>query len=196
MQIGGSVLNITDRITRKGSGYRFQADCEGSESQDVKLVTNGVLTGLMSNLTSGNVEAAEAGVRSTGNAGRKAMISGNIHTDVVTIPKNFGIEPGTHSLQELLEEMGDGIYIYESFDMFHSVNTVSGEFTIPCNGILIKDGKPNGVVKGLTISGKVQDILADTRLVGKDTDVCPMLMLNSFTVASPGLLVEKLNVSK
>ena len=199
--VGSSKLTVTDRSVRKGSGYRFAMDCEGSVCRDVTLIRDGVLTGLLSNLTSAQkAEAASAEnidlVPSTGNAGRKDMISGNIHTNVVTIPKNFGVEPGSHSLMELLEELSDGIYIYESFDMFHSVNTVSGEYSIPCNGILLQNGRPVQVMEGLTINGRVQDILANTELVGTDVSVCPMLMLNSFTVSSPSILVEKLNVSK
>ena len=42
-------------------------DCEGVPSRDLTLVENGVLKGWMHNLSS----AAAAGVRSTGNAGRK-----------------------------------------------------------------------------------------------------------------------------
>lgn len=188
--IAGPAVNITDRVSRAGSGYLYRADCEGTKGRDAMLVTDGVMTGCMSSLT----DCGKDG--STGNGGRKDMISGTIHTDVVTMPKNFGIEPGAGTLEDLIETLSDGIYIYESFDQFHSVNTVSGECSIPCNGILIKDGKPTGTVKGLTINGKVQDILKEITALDDEVQVQPMFMLNSFTVSSPDVLVNKLNVSK
>ena len=167
-------------------------DCRGSAGRDAKLVTNGVLTELLTNSADKNSGRAS----STGNAGRKAMISGNIHTDVVTTPKNFGVEPGDSTLEELMETMYQGVYIYESFDMFHCINTSTGDCSIPCNGIVVENGHFKYRVEGLTINGKIQDILENVLQVGNDTSVLPMLMLNSFTVASPSVLVEKLNVSR
>ncbi|MDO5422553.1 MAG: metallopeptidase TldD-related protein [Eubacteriales bacterium] len=191
-RVGNETLRISDKAEQKGSGYRFALDCEGTAGADQPLVKDGILTGLMHDLAT----AEKMDTASTGNAGRKAMISGNIHTDVQVIPRNFAIEPGTVSLEELLSHMGNGIYLYESFDQFHSINTASGDYSIPCSGILIENGKMAGRIRGLTINGRVQELLAGIEEAADDLFVLPMLMLNSYTVASPSVRVTALNVSQ
>ena len=189
-KIASFVVNITDCAVRDGSGYVYRADCEGIKGSKAVLVSDGIMKGCISSM-----KDCDRGC-STGNAGRKDMISGTIHTDVVTMPKNFGMEPGKGLLETLLEKMNDGMYIYESYDMFHSVNTVSGDYAIPCNGIRIKDGKPAGVIKGLTLNGRVQNLLQEIEELDSEISVQPMLMLNSFTVSAPDALVHKLSISR
>jgi predicted Zn-dependent protease len=123
--------------SRVPSGYSFLIDMEGTPCQDVPLVENGVFKGLLHNLSSGD----QAGVVSTGNAGRKAFLAGSIHTDMTVIPGNFTMNGGEDSLEELLHKCGDGIYIYEAYDQFHGLNTVTGDFSFPCKGVLIKNGQ-------------------------------------------------------
>ena len=59
----------------------------------------------------------------------------------------------------MLKDMGDGVYITESYDIFHSINIGSGDFAIPCRGIVIKDGKPHHSVTALTICGNLINLL-------------------------------------
>lgn len=189
-RIGSDVLNLTDSPDLAGSGYSFLMDCEGTAGKKVSIVENGILTGRMHSLET----AERLGETPTGNAGRKAMIGGNIPTEVTVIPKNFGIAPGGDSLFGMFEKMGDGLYIYDSLDVFHSVNTASGDFAIPCCALLIKGGRPVGRADGLTMNGRVQDLLAGITAVGADVTVQPMLMLHSFTVSSPAVLVRELSI--
>lgn len=79
-------------------------DCEGVPSRDLTLVENGVLKGWMHNLSS----AAAAGVRSTGNAGRKTLLSGNIHTDMAIMPKNLHYRVRKLRLEQLIHDCDDG----------------------------------------------------------------------------------------
>ena len=190
--VASPALRIVDQIARPECGHRARTDVEGTPARDVELVCGGVLTGLLHNLTSAAAMEAEP----TGNAGRKALLSGNIHTDILTIPKNFGIVPGKGDVRSLLEQMGNGIYLYESFDEFHSINIGSGDFSIPCNGIRVENGQCTGLIDGLTINGKVQDLLRAVEAVGADLAVLPLEMLHSYTVFAPSILVSRLEISK
>lgn len=186
------ILRLVDLASMAESGFRCAADAEGTACRDVEIVRDGVLCGLMHNLTS----AEAMGVEPTGSAGRKTLLSGNIHTDILVMPRNFGILPGSGDVWPLLERLGDGLYIFESFDQFHSVNIGSGDFSIPCSGMVVKDGKLIGRVEGLTMSGTVQELLSSVTAVGADLAVLPMVMLRSYAVFSPSVLVTGVSVSK
>ncbi len=180
-----------DRDNGINGGYSFELDAEGTPCQDTVLVEDGVLTGLLYNLS----EAEKAGVLSTGNAGRKALLSGNIHTDMTIIPRNFTIESGKESLEELLQKCGDGIYLYEAYDQFHSLNVVTGDFTFPCKGILVENGQRKGSVSGLSMNGNVLDLFGQIEALGQDRKIEPMAIYHNYEVSGPAMLVSSIRVS-
>lgn len=188
-KIASDSVNIMDLPILKGSGYEFPFDCEGSEGIQTALVKNGVLTGLLNNLTT----AAEIQQRSTGNAGRTPTLIKGI--DITVTPKNFCLMPGENSLDELLHEMKEGIYIYESYDVFHSINVGSGDYAIPCNVIVVQDGKKIGKADGVTINGNIADLFRDIISIGKEMAYLPLEMQKTYLVASPAVLVASVAVS-
>ena len=103
-------IEISDLSEIEQSGYQFPFDCEGTKGEEVKIIEKGVFKNLLHNLTTAKI----LGTTSTGNAGRKALLSGTIHIDTTVIPKNLCMLPGNKSLSELLKELEDGIYIFES----------------------------------------------------------------------------------
>lgn len=171
-------------------GFSWQIDCEGVPSRDLTLVENGVLKGWMHNLST----AEQAGILSTGNAGRKTLLSGNIHTDMQIMPKNFTMESGNASLEELIAACGDGIYIFENYDQFHSLNVVSGDFAFPCKGIRIRGGKLTGVMEGLTMNGNIRNLFSGIEMLGKDRVINPLVMYDSYEVSGPAMLVSELKI--
>lgn len=190
-KIFSDAVSIRDCPVRTGSGYQFPFDCEGSEGKEAELVRAGRLIGLLQTLTA----ARTMGLPTTGNAGRKTLMSGNVHTQVAAMPKNFLFMPGSESLHALIASLSDGIYIHESFDVFHSINIASGSFTIPCKGIVVKDGHFMGVASGLTMNGNVCDLLANVETAANDIQMLPMHMLKSYTVAAPSVLVANLQIN-
>ena len=172
-------------------GFSWKMDCEGVPSRDLTLVENGVLKGWMHNLST----AVAAGVRSTGNAGRKTLLSGNIHTDMAITPKNFTIESGAASLEQLIHDCDDGVYVFENYDQFHALNIVSGDFSFPCKAVRIKKGKPVGIMEGLTMTGNVAELFARVEQVGSDRVINPLVMYDSYTVSGPAMLVKSLKIS-
>ncbi len=172
-------------------GFSWEMDCEGVPSRDITLVENGMLKGWMHNLST----AEKAGIRSTGNAGRKTLLSGNIHTDMAIMPKNFTIESGKAGLEKLLCACGDGVYVFENYDQFHALNVVSGDFAFPCKAVRIKDGKPVGIMEGLTMTGNVAELFSNVELLGSDRVINPLVMYDSYTVSGPAMLVSSLKIS-
>ena len=188
--IGSSALSITDSPSHELTGYHYEFDCEGTPSEKQRLVENGKLVGLMHNITS----AYRLDTSSTGNAGRYALLSGSIPTDIIITPKIFYIEPGENSLELVMKEIEDGVYITHSYDVFHSINIGSGSFSIPCRGTVIKNGKPGHNVTGLTINGRLTDLFARVKAAGNDLYIEEFLR-KSYCVGAPSILVERLQIN-
>jgi len=188
--IGSSALSITDSPSHELTGYHYEFDCEGTPSERQRLVENGKLVGLMHNI----ISAYKLDTSSTGNAGRYALLSGSIPTDIIITPKIFYIEPGENSLEVMEKEIDDGVYITHSYDVFHSINIGSGSFSIPCRGTVIKNGKPDHNVTGLTINGRLTDLFARVKAAGNDLYIEEFLR-KSYCVGAPSILVERLQIN-
>lgn len=188
--IGSKALSITDTCAREGCGYRFPLDDEGAEGISNTLVQNGVFKGLLHT----GASAAQMGAERTGNSGRVALLTGSIPTELIPVPKILCVEPGLKSQAELLADMGDGVLIAQSFDVFHSINTGSGDFSIPCRGSVVKDGVCAYNVTGLTISGNVKDLFAKVLDAGNDLWIDEFL-LKSYCIGAPSLRIERLQVN-
>lgn len=188
-KIASDTVTLMDLPVIEGCGYEYPFDCEGSAGMEAVLVENGILRGLMHNL-----ETSKAlGVKSTGNAGRtSSLVKG---TDITITPKNFCLKPGEKSLDELLAELGDGLYIYQSYDVYHSINSGSGDYTIPCNAILVKDGKRMGKIDGMTMNGNISEFFQGILSVGRELSYKPLDLHKSYMAAAPSVLVSSVTVS-
>lgn len=190
-KVGGRMLNITDYPSHPSSGFVFLGDCEGTVGEPVKLIHRGVLEGLMTNRSS----AAALGLKPTGNAGRRPLLSGNIATDILVTPRNLVIEPGESDIETLLEHMGEGIYITTSYDVFHTVNISSGDFCIPCKGVRIRNGKRAEHLSSLHISGNMRELLSRVEEVGRELYLSPMEDLENYGIGACDLRLSSCMVS-
>lgn len=188
--IGSSAFSIVDMPFHKYTGYYFPFDCEGTPGKEVMLVDKGKFTSLMHN----NYSSSQLDLQPTGNAGRVALLTGNIPTDIIVTPKICCIKPGVNSTQQLLQEMGDGVYITESYDIFHSINIGSGDFAIPCRGVFIKDGKPSHSVNALSICGNLIDLFNNVIETSNDF-IIDEFLLKSYCVGSPSIRLSKLQIN-
>lgn len=187
--IASEKVSLQDLPAMPGSGYAFPFDCEGSDSKAVDLIKKGQFCSLMHNLES----AKKMQMEPTGNAGRTAgLVKG---TDIIVTPKNFVFVPGEASEEELLAQLGDGLYIYDAWDEFHAVNVASGRFSFPCSAVIIKDGKRQGGARGMTMNGRLQDLLLNVELVGNKLCHMPLLMHKTYEVAAPAVLVSGISVT-
>ena len=183
-------LNIVDRIESPYSGYHAALDCEGSRAVELDLVRDGRVCGWMHNLST----AAQLGAASTGNAGRKPMISGAVQTDVVVVPKNLMVLPGQQTTDELIAQMGDGLFVNQSFDVFHSISLASGNFSIPCEAIVVRQGRPVGRVEGMTLEGNLLELFSSVTAVGSEMFTFAMPIIKSFAVSALALAVSSIKV--
>ncbi len=186
-KIGPAILNIVDRPSYPGHGYDLRIDCQGTLCQSKHVVEKGLLkTPLL------NLESAESlGLPPTGNAGRMPLLSGTTQVNIVTAPSVIYIEPGLNTVSELTAAMGDGIVLTYALDAFHSLNIASGEFSIPCGGIVFKGGKPAGVANQLTMAGNLRDLFMNIRAIANDLKIEEFFYKN-YCYGGPSVLVDGL----
>ena len=184
-------VTISDQPVTKYSAFRCRIDCEGSPCRETRLVDRGIFAGLMHNLAS----ADAIGERTTGNGGRRTVLSGNIHTDMRVMPANLVMEPGEYSFDELLAMLEDGVYVDQSLDVHHSLEIASGSFTIPCTGVLVKDGKMAGRAAGLTMTGNLREIFGGILALGNEMEFRPFDLYQSYVLAGPAILTEAVRIA-
>jgi len=184
------LVTLSDIPDSSDYGYGRSFDCEGSTCRRVDVVKDGIFKELMHNLAT----AASAGCESTGNAGRDVNLISD-QTEVRVIPSHFTLCRGSSKKEDMLNRLEDGIYICESFDMFHCLNTAFGDYTIPCKGIRYQKGKPTGMVEGITLNGNLADLLKDIEMVADDRTTVSMVMSKSFEVSASSVYVKKVNIS-
>lgn len=158
-------LNILDDGTLKGGWATAPFDGEGAPSSRTPLIEKGVLSGFLYD----SYWAGRLGRDSTGNATRP----GYKNLPAVGV-SNLYMEkagPGV-GLAGLLKRMGRGLFITEVMGV-HTINSVTGDFSLGASGQWIEDGELGYPVKGIAVSGNllglfsnVEDVADDMRFIG------------------------------
>lgn len=188
--IGSPVLNITDAPSHPGWGYELKLDSQGCVIGKKSVVKNGILTEPLRTL----YDSAPRRQAPGGNAGRAALLSGTAQVNIVTIPNIIYVEPGKDSVESLLASLDTGLFITRSMDEFHSINISSGNFSIPCGGLVYEKGKPIGTTGQITIVGSLRDLLMSVQAVGNDLQFDEFIYHN-YCFGGPSLLIENISVS-
>jgi len=124
------------------------SDGEGVPSQKTVLVSEGVATSFLYDCYTANKD----GVESTGNGMR-----GGFKNLPSVSPSNLFLLPGSLSKNELISEVSDGLYVLEAMGL-HTIDPISGDFSIGISGYWIEKGKISFPVRGAVISGNVLDL--------------------------------------
>jgi PmbA protein len=160
-------------------------DGEGVPSQRTSLVTQGELTGYLYDrywANRENLSSSGSRVGSTGNSRRHGIKS----PPGVGI-SNFFIEPGDLDLPKLMENLSQGMVVEEVMGL-HTVDPISGDFSLGCSGDWIDRGEKVHPVKSIAIAGNLFELFRKVIAVGKD--------LRFFGgIGSPSLLVKELLIS-
>jgi len=160
-------------------------DGEGMPSQRTILVHQGEVSGYLYDRYWANREKLSSSnlpVESTGNSRRPSIKS----PPGMGI-SNFFIEPGKLTSSALMEDLHQGVVIEEVMGL-HTVDPISGDFSLGCSGDWIEKGEKTHPVKSVAIAGNLFELFGKVKGVGED--------LRYFGgVGSPSLLIEALEVS-
>ena len=178
--VASAMVSIVDdaRLADGLSSRPF--DGEGVPSRRNELVTAGVLQGFLHN----TYTARRSGAASTGSAVRSYKSVPEVGVS------NLILQPGSQSRAELLAPVTDGLYVAQLHGL-HTVNTVSGEFSLGVTGHWIRGGELAQPVRELTIAGQLIDLLR--KVVGLAND--PRFTFAGGFCGSPTVLIEELSVA-
>ena len=186
-EVGSPLLNVTNAPDHPLTGYCLPVDHEGSACPKTAVVKDGKLANPLYTLSS----AKKAGAASTGSAGRIAQMTGITPINITTVPAVIYIEPGGRTQEELIAEMGDGLFLTYCLDTFHAINLTSGEFSIPCGGVYYREGRPVGTVSQMIMAGNLRDMFRNIASLGDDLTFEEFYFKN-YCYGGPSMLVKGL----
>ncbi len=150
-------------------------DGEGTQTNKIKIVSNGILKSWILDLSS----SRQLGLRTTGHASRGTS------SIPFPSPTNLYLEPGENSLEEIIESLKKGIYITELIGM--GVNGVTGDYSRGAAGFLIENGKITYPISEITIAGNLNSIFSKLTpandLKFKNRTNSPSLLIDEMAVA-------------
>jgi PmbA protein len=151
-------------------------DGEGLPTRRTTVVENGVLRSYLLDTYS----ARKLGMQSTGNAARGAGDPPGVS------PTNFYLKPGSHTPEELIASVPNGLYVTGLIGF--GVNLVTGDYSRGASGLWIENGELTYPVEEITIAGNLRHMLADIEMIGNDLDMsrkiaAPTLKIGSMTIA-------------
>ena len=169
-KIGSELVTVKDDPSLMQNGY-YPFDDEGSLAQETVLVEKGILK---SYLNSRETAARLGGVP------RNARAEG-LDRPVVRMSNTY-IANGDWKLEEIFEELGDGVYLAGSRG--GQVSTGEGVFQFNAKrGYLVEKGEKTKLLRDVSLSGKILETLLHVKAVGND------LKFNSGRCGKAGQLV-------
>ncbi|MFN6559143.1 MAG: TldD/PmbA family protein [Nostoc sp. ChiSLP01] len=157
--------------------YSCPFDDEGTPTQFLVFIQNGTLENFYGDRTTGS----QLNTHTTGNGFRPSL--GSYPTPGLF---NFLIQPGSLSLQELIEQLDDGLIVDQ---MLGNGGSISGDFSINVDlGYRVQNGHVIGRVKDTMVAGNVYAALKQLVTLGNDADW-------NGSCYTPSLIVEGLSTT-
>ncbi len=174
--VGSKLLTVVDDGTLQGGFSTYPYDAEGVPTGRKEVISEGVFKGFLHSLYT----ATKLGLKPTGNSSR-----GDFRTQPTSGITNLYLEKGDKSLEDMLS-LGEVFLVIDLMGL-HTVDPISGEFSLGASGVLYRGGKPYKTLRGVTIAGNILKLWDDIEAVGED--------LKFFAnVGSPSVLVHNLTV--
>ena len=152
------VTLLDDGVLPGGEGS-CRYDLEGTPGQKTALIEKGYLKTFLHDATS----AARFNRVSTGN-----LVLGEKNLPCIGVT-NLYLEPSSLRLSQLIDEMGDGIYV-EGVERVDNEPTRSGKLTLLGYGWRVCQGQPVEPIRQIVIALHPLEIIKKISLVGGDLD--------------------------
>ena len=160
-QIANEAVSAVDDGTIKGYWGSINIDDEGMPTQKTQLIKDGKLTSFLVD----KVGSMRTGYERTGSGRRQSY-----KFAPASRMRNTYIEPGDHSLDEILQTIDNGIYCKKMGG--GSVTPATGEFNFSAQeSYLIKNGKIDRPLKSATLIGTGAGVLQKISMVGNNLEM-------------------------
>lgn len=157
-EVASDALELADDGIDPGGLSTAPFDGEGTPRGRTPLLAGGKLLAYLHD----SYTARRGGAASTGNASR------SYRTPPSVSPSNLVLAPGDLSLDQLVGEAADGVYITEVAGLHSGVNPVTGRYSVGASGRAIRSGELAEPLREFTIAGDLLGTLAAVRAVGSE----------------------------
>jgi PmbA protein len=154
----GGVTLVDDPTDPRAYGASSH-DGEGLACRRNVLISEGVLGMFVYD----TVSARRAGAVSTGSA-----VRGGFAGTPGAGCRALVLSPGAKGPDEILAAVGDGLYVQSVSGIHSGVNTVSGDFSVGAEGLMIEGGALAGPVREVTVASTLQRMLQSVIEIGGD----------------------------
>ncbi len=176
-KIASSIINIKDIPMFDKGLVNTNFDGEGSKTNDLNIITDGVLNSYLYN----NYTARKENRKTTSHASRgfKSPIGISCH--------NFILESGNNKQDDLIAQIKDGILVNSLTGTHSGVNAISGDFSLQAEGIKIENGKLAYTASPFIVSGNILDFLNNIEMLADDVDY------HHSSIYTPSALIKELS---
>ena len=182
--VAADIVTLVDDPFHKENPMPINFDAEGSPTHKKNVIENGKLCTLLYNLKT----AAVAGKKTTGNAS-KAGYDGS----VAVRPFTLYLENGQLSEAELLQQVGNGVYITSLGGLHAGANPITGDFSLQSAGFMIEGGIKTTAVKSFTVAGNFYDLLKNITALANNCQLPMAMGMTAF--GSPSVRVDGLSIA-
>jgi PmbA protein len=163
-EVAAAAVTLVDDPT-DGRAFGASAyDAEGLACRRNVLVEGGVLSGFVFDTTA----ARRAGTVSTASA-----VRGGYASTPVSGCRALLLSPGPLGASEILSEVGEALFVQSVTGVHSGVNTVSGDFSVGAEGLMVRGGVLAEPVREVTIASTLQRMLQSVLHVGADVEWLP-----------------------
>jgi len=150
---------VDDPLIKRGMASRH-FDAEGISARQLPIVENGVVRNIYVDTY----------------YGRKGEM-----TPTTGTPSNRVVTLGEHSLQQLLTEVGSGVYVTSWLG--GNADSTTGDFSLGLRGHMIENGQVGRPVGEMNVTGNLRDLFGQLEMIGNDpypysTTLAPSLVFN------------------
>ncbi len=178
-RVAGTEVSLADDPRLPGGDASVPVDGEGVPTRRVELVSEGRLRAyLHDSFTAQKLRGARPG---------NALRAGYMRPPEIGTT-NLVLVPGTLAFEALLELAGEGLLVTELMGL-HTVDPVSGDFSLGACGQRIRAGRLAGAVDRMALSGNLLQLLQAIEAVGADLRAFPG------GGAAPSLVLKHLDVA-
>ncbi len=159
-EVASPLLTLVDDPTNPSASGASAYDAEGLATRPTPLIEGGVLRSFLYDTRWGRA----AGRPSTASATRSFKGTPGISARAVAP------SPGTLSHEEVLAAVGEGLYVQSVAGLHSGVDRISGDFSVGCEGLMIRGGTLAEPVKECTIASTLLRMLQGVVHVGADLE--------------------------
>lgn len=177
-KVTSDMLSIVEKPTYDKALIKFPFDMEGVITSEKYIIKDGIFVNPLYDLKAANKENKT----STGNG------FGAIRATNVTIESNEELIP----YDDMIEKLENGLIITDLNGLHAGINKISGDFSLLCEGYLVKDKKIVSAVEQITISDNFFDFMNKIRYMGEDIVARPS---NEGEMFCPSIFFEKIAIA-